>query len=144
MKITPYLFFNGQCRQAFDFYAELLGGKVEAMMAYGGSPAAEHVPPDRHDLIMHGYLALGDQALMGADETHGEYKTPQGVTVSLHFDTPEECDRVFAGLAEKGTVTMPIQPTFWSLRFGMCTDRFGVPWMINCAQAPEGSGTGAS
>ena len=143
MKITPYLFFNGQCREAFAFYAELLGGKVEAMMPYGGSPAAEHVPKDRHEMIMHGHLALGDQALMGADDAMSEYKKPQGVRISLHFATPEECDRVFARLAEGGEVAMPIQPTFWSLRFGMCTDRFGTPWMINCDQAPEGAETGA-
>ena len=139
MKVTPYLFFSGQCREAFEFYAELLEGKVEAMMPYGGSPAAEHVPADRHKLIMYAYLTLGDQALMGSDEGPDDYKKPQGVRVSLHFDTPEECDRVFAELAEGGTVAMPIEETFWSLRFGMCTDRFGVPWMVNCSQAPEGA-----
>jgi PhnB protein len=139
MRINPYLFFSGQCREAFEFYAALLGGKVEAMMPYGGSPAAEHVPKERHSLIMHGYLTLGDQALMGADDAADEYKTPQGFRISLHFDTPEECDRVFAGLAEGGSIAMPIQPTFWALRFGMCTDRFGIPWMVNCSQAPEGA-----
>jgi len=132
MRVTPYLFFDGRCEEALTLYADLLGGKVEAMMRYDGSPAAEHVPAEMRDKVMHGCLSIGDQMLMASDAPT-EHQQPQGMSVSLHIDEPADAERVFAGLSEGGTVTMPMEETFWAKRFGMVTDRFGTPWMVNCA-----------
>ncbi|MFZ1049614.1 MAG: VOC family protein, partial [Candidatus Sulfotelmatobacter sp.] len=84
--------------------------------------------------ILHARLLLGDRALMASDAPPGRYEKPQGFSVSLEIETPKESERVFHALSEKGTVVMPIQETFWAVRFGMLTDRFGIPWMINCSK----------
>jgi PhnB protein len=134
LKLNPYLSFDGQCEEAFEFYARCLGGKIEAMMRYGESPMAEHVPPQRHERILHALLVVGDQVLMGAD-VPGRYGKPQGFSVSLQIDDPDEAERIFNALSENGTVTMPLERTFWAERFGMLVDRFGIPWMVNCDTA---------
>ncbi|MEW6749366.1 MAG: VOC family protein [Candidatus Latescibacterota bacterium] len=132
MRIDPYLSFDGQCRAAFEFYAKCLGGKIEAMMPFAGSPAAGDVPEDQRNWILHARLSLGDQDLMGSDAPHGRYSRPQGVHVTLRIEDPAEAERVFRALSEGGTVSMPLGGTFWAQRFGMCVDRFGIPWMVNC------------
>ncbi len=139
MRVSPYLFMDGKCEEAFTFYADLLGAKIDAMMRYEGSPAAEHVGKDWHGKIMHACMSIGDQMLMASDAPPGNTKAPQGFSVSIHVDEPAEAERVFAGLADGGTVTMPMEQTFWARRFGMVTDRFGTPWMVNCADAEAGS-----
>ena len=133
MKTTPYLNFNGDCREAFEFYADVLGGKVEAMISHGDSPIAGDVPPEMHDAIMHAFLVAGDVELMASDAMGGKYDQPAGLYVALHVESPDEADRIFHAFAEGGTVTMPIEETFWAKRFGMVVDRFGIPWMVNCA-----------
>jgi PhnB protein len=135
MKLVPYVFFNGNCAEAFAFYAECLGGSVTGTFTYEGSPMASHVPPDWGKKLMHAHVVLGGQELMGCDSPPGRYGKPEGFSVSLGFQKPEEAERAFNSLAEKGTVTMPFQKTFWSAGFGMLVDRFGIPWMINCEQA---------
>ena len=127
-----YLSFNGKCESAFKFYEKALGGRMIMMMRYGESPAAAQTSPDSRDKIMHARLAVGDALLMGSDAPPQMYEPMQGVSVSLGVEEPGEADRVFAALAENGTVRMPIQETFWALRFGMLTDQFGTAWMINC------------
>jgi PhnB protein len=131
MQINPYLSFDGQCKEAFTFYERVLGGKIEAMFTYGDTPSAEYTPPGMHDRIMHASLTAGGQVLLGGDAPM-EYGKPQGFCVSLNVDTPAEAERIFHALAESGTVQMPIGETFWADRFGMLTDRFGIPWMVNC------------
>jgi len=134
-RITPYLSFDGRCREAFTFYAELLRGSIEMMMTHGESPMADQVPADWRDKIMHARLVIGGMELMGADSPP-QYRTPkQGFSVSLGVEPAAEAERVFTALAEGGTVKMPLQPTFWAERFGMVIDRFGTPWMINCEKA---------
>jgi PhnB protein len=113
-----------------------LGGKIQVMMTFEGSPMADHAPASWGSKIMHARLDVGDQTLMGSDPPPDRYQPIKGVTVSLSVDRPEDADRIFQALSEKGSVQMPIQKTFWALRFGMLTDQFGVPWMINC-EAPE-------
>ena len=135
MELTSYLNFNGQCEAAFKFYEKALGGKIEAMILHEGTPAADHVPADWRKKILHARLLVGDQALMASDVTPDHYKNPQGFSVSIDVKTPAEAERVFRALEEGGTVTMPLQQTFWASRFGMVVDRFGTPWMINCRQA---------
>ena len=139
MKIHAYLNFPGTCEQAMTHYAKVLGGQVVAMLPYAGSPMAEEEEcafPDGYDgKIMHACVMVGDQILMASDAPTDRFERPQGFAVSLLVDTPAEGERIFNALAEGGSVLMPYQPTFWASGFGMVTDRFGTPWMINCEQA---------
>ena len=132
MQTNPYIFFNGQCEAAFRFYERSLGAKIVAMMPHAGTPAEEQVPPEWRDKIIHARLVLGDQVLMGSDAPPDHFEKPQGFSVTLGIDDPADAERIFNALAENGTIRMPIQQTFWALRFGMLVDRFGIPWMINC------------
>lgn len=131
MQICTYLFFNGQCEEAFRFYEKLLGGKIVAMLKHSDTPAASEVSTDWGDKIMHAYMTLGDRALMASDDPTGNYRPPTGFSVQLVVDTPAEATRIFDALAENGKVTMPLEKTFWAEKFGMLVDRFGIPWMIN-------------
>jgi PhnB protein len=134
MQLNPYLVFNGNCEAAFRFYEKVLGGKIEAMLPHEGTPAAEHVPPEWRNKIMHARLSVGDKVLMGSDAPPDHYEAMKGFSVTLGIDRPAEAERIFHALAEKGTVRLPIQKTFWAARFGMLVDQFGTPWMINCEQ----------
>ncbi|NJK37458.1 MAG: VOC family protein [Oscillatoriales cyanobacterium RM2_1_1] len=134
MQLNPYLNFSGQCEIAFKFYEECLGGKVVAMMTYKGSPMADQVPPEWHTKIMHAEFQLNDRKLMGSDAPPEHQEPTQGFSVLLQFDNPTEAEEIFHALARNGTVQMPIQETFWASRFGMLTDQFGIPWMVNCDQ----------
>jgi PhnB protein len=133
MQFVSYISFNGQCREAFKFYEQRLGGKIAMMMTHGEMPG-EQAPAEWRDKILHAHLVVGDAALMGADIPPNRYKTPTGFSVSIQLEDPAEAERIFHALSENGTVTMPIGPTFWSTRFGMVVDQFGVPWMVNCVQ----------
>jgi PhnB protein len=136
MQVNTYLTFDGQCQAAFQFYEQCLGGTIQSMFPFGGTPAAEHVPPELHDKIMHASITIGNQVLMGSDTTpEHPYEGARGFSVSLGIDRPEEAERIFKALAEQGTVIMPIGQTFWAARFGMLVDRFGIPWMVSCEQA---------
>ncbi|HEX9463149.1 MAG TPA: VOC family protein [Alphaproteobacteria bacterium] len=132
MQLNPYLAFNGDCEAAFKFYEQVFRGKTLMTMRYGESPMATQTPPDWRNKIMHTRMSIGDVALMGSDAPPDRYQKPQGVMVSVGIDAPPEAERVFQALSEGGVVTMPIQETFWAQRFGMLTDRFGIPWMVNC------------
>ena len=136
MQVTPYLNFNGQCKEAFEFYEKVLGGKIGSMMTYGGSPMGGEMPPEMNDRVMHAHMLIGDQVLMASDSPPEYYQKPQGLFVSLHFKDEAEGKRIFDDLAEGGNVTMPFEKTFWASGFGMLTDRYGIPWMVNCE--PEG------
>lgn len=136
MQINPYLTFNGQCDEAFKFYAQVLGGKVTFQMTWAEMPgAADQFPAEALKLIMHSTISVGDEVFMGADSPPDSYQKPAGLNVSIHPKDTAEGERIFNALAEGGTVTMPLQQTFWSPGFGMCVDRFGIPWMVNCEQA---------
>ncbi|MGD0570936.1 MAG: VOC family protein [Candidatus Sulfotelmatobacter sp.] len=132
--MNPYLSFNGECEAAFRFYEKCLGGKIVFMMPYEGSPVADQAPNGCSQKILHATLNVGAQVLQGADAPSSRYQKPQGISVSLDIKDPAEAERVFHSLAENGLVQLPIQETFWALRFGMLVDRFGIPWMINCAK----------
>jgi PhnB protein len=135
MQLNPYLLFNGQCEAAFKFYERIFGGKIEAMIPHEGTPAAEHVPPEWRKKILHARLSVGDEVLMGSDAPPDRYEAMKGFSVTLGIDDPAEAERIFHALAENGTVRMPIEKTFWALRFSMLVDQFGTPWMINCEPA---------
>ena len=135
MQLNPYLVFNGQCGAAFKFYEQCFGGRIEMMMTHGESPMAAQSPPEWRDKIMHVRLAIGDKVLMGSDAPPDRYQKPQGFSISLGIDDPAEAERIFNALSQDATVQMPLQQTFWAARFGMLTDRFGTPWMVNCEKA---------
>jgi PhnB protein len=136
MKLSPHLVFNSQCEAAFKFYEQYLGGKIVIMLTWASSPMASQAPPGCSDKILHATLAIGDNVLAGADALPGQYEQPKGFYVVLGLDDPVDAERIFTALAENGTVQMPIQKTFWAVRFGVVTDQFGIPWEINCEQAP--------
>jgi len=136
VEVAAYLSFNGQCEAAFRFYEKCLGASSLSFHTYAGSPMSGDVPADWQDKVMHATLTLGNTSLMGADSPPNHSAPPQGFSLSINVDQPEDADRVFAALAEGGKIQMPIGPTFWSARFGMLTDQFGIPWMVNCNQAP--------
>jgi PhnB protein len=135
MQLNPYLMFNGQCEAAFRFYEKALGGRIEAMMRFEGSPMAEQTPPERRNKIMHARMTVGDKMLMGTDAPPDRYEPMKGFSVTISVDDPDQAERIFRALSENGTVQMPIQKTFWAARFGMLVDQFGTPWMVNCEQA---------
>jgi PhnB protein len=138
MQASAYLHFPGTCEEAFKFYETALGGKMLAMISHEGTPMEAQVPQAWRAKIIHARLQVGDTVLMGSDAPASHYKPPQGFSVNLNFERPDEADRVFAALSEGGKVAMPIQKTFWALRFGMFTDRYGTPWMVNCEDhAPD-------
>jgi PhnB protein len=135
MKINPYLGFNGQCEAAFRFYERCFGGKILALVTYAETPMAQQMPAEWQKKIVHARLAVGDDLLMGGDAPPEHYEAAKGMSVTIGVDDPTEAERLFHALAEKGTVRMPIQKTFWAQRFGTLTDQFGTPWMINCEAA---------
>ena len=135
MRVNPYLVFNGRCQEAFTFYAECLGGKIEAMLPHAGTPAEGHVPAEWREKIMHARLSVGEDVIMGSDAPPGHFEQPKGFSVTIQLTDPAKADRIFQRLSEGATVTMPIQQTFWASRFGMLVDRFGTPWMVNCQAA---------
>ena len=132
LQVSPYLSFDGRCEEAFGFYAQVLGGKIQGLFPYAGTPVESHVPEDFRSKVMHATLTFGDQTLLGSDVQPDRYQKPGGMQVSLQIGDPAEAERIFRAFEPGATVTMPLQKTFWSERFGMLTDRFGIRWMFNC------------
>ncbi len=130
---NPYLVFDGTAAQAMPFYQRVLGGKLD-VMTFAQMPGAEQqkMPATAADRVMHAMLSFDGGQLMASDIMEGQpYEGMKGFALTVNKDTAAEAEQVFAALAEGGQVTMPIGPTFWAERFGMCTDRFGTPWMVN-------------
>jgi len=135
MQINSYLLFDGTCEEAFKFYEKLLGGKIEDLLTHEGTPAACQVPPEWQKKILHARMTIGNAVLMASDAPPGRYSKPHGFSVNIGVNSVNEAERIFSALAEHGTVHMPLGETFWAERFGMLTDRFGIPWMLNCERA---------
>jgi PhnB protein len=143
--LTPYLSFRGNTREAFAFYAQALGGEIQAMLRFADMPApagmgdgcADGAPPSG-DGIMHACLVLpGGAMLMAGDVPPGmPFDGMQGVMMALQFDTVAQAEQAFAALLPGGRVTMPLAPSFWARTFGMLTDRFGVSWAVNGEPLP--------
>jgi len=132
MKLNPYLFYDGTCEAAFKHYERVLGAKIEVLLRNEEAPADMPSPPERKQKIMHGRIAIDGQVLMASDAPPDHFHKPQGFSVSLTFTDPAEAERKFTALCEGGSVNMPFGKTFFSRGFGMGTDRFGIPWMVNC------------
>ncbi len=132
MEIVPYLNFDGKCAEAFAFYEKLFDGKITFLMTFGESPMAETMPVEEHGAVMHATLLLADgQTLQGSDAPGGRYNKPVGFAISLSLDDVDKAHHVFKELVKGGVETMAMQETFWAKGFGMVTDRFDIPWMIN-------------
>ncbi|QEG33531.1 VOC family protein [Bythopirellula goksoeyrii] len=135
MYVQPYLFFGGRCEEALEFYSKSLGAKVEMVMRFNESPEPmppDTVPPGFEDKVMHASFRIGDSLVMASDGCD-EASNFSGFSLSLSVSNEEEADRVFAALSEGGKVGMPLGRTFWSPRFGMLTDQFGIGWMVSVA-----------
>jgi PhnB protein len=133
MILNVHLFFDGNCKQAFEFYEKCLGQKIHFIQTYGDSPEGDKVPAEMKNRVMHASIMVGQTQLMGADGDPAEAKHG-GFAISADSKDPAEAERIFAALSEGGEVRLPIQETFWAQRFGMLTDKFGVPWMVNCSK----------
>lgn len=135
MKIVPSLSFQGQCKEAFEFYAEVLGGKITAAFSYRDAPPGMPISPGCEDWLMHCWLDIGDQSIMGADMEKqwapNIDKPKNGFDVTLHTPDRAQAERWYNALAEGGRAVMPFGETFWSPGYGNLVDRFGVPWMVN-------------
>ncbi len=135
MNFIPYLSFDGRCEAAFKFYEKCLNAKITGTFPYGDSPMAQGAPAGWEKKLMHASLMMDDGVLMGADMTPEHYKKPEGFSVSINVKDVAQAEKIFHALSENANIKMPIQQTFWAERFGMLTDQFGIPWMINCEKA---------
>ena len=131
---VAYLSFDGRCEEAFRRYEKVFKGKILMMMRHSDAPKDSGVPQNAEmaNRIMHARLEVGGRPLMGGDAPMRGPSKPQGFCVSVAVDKPAEAERIFEELSEGGSVMMPIGETFWAQRFGMVTDRYGTPWMVNC------------
>jgi PhnB protein len=133
MHIQPYLFFDGRCEEAIEFYKLTLGAKVEVLMRFTDSPEPpqpDMVPPGSENKVMHACIRIGDTAVMASDGRCQGKPSFQGFSLSLTVKNAAEADRLYSALGDGGQVQMPLAKTFFSPRFGMVGDRFGVSWMI--------------
>ncbi len=139
MRYVPYLSFNGNCREAFEFYAKVFDGEIKGMFTHADAPSTEEIPAELHGRIMNAYMVADGAELMGADfmmQGEGDVK-PSGFCVSIHLENEDRARRIFDAFAEGGMIFIPYGPSFWAKQFGMVTDRFGTPWMINCGMIEQ-------
>ncbi len=137
MEVQPYLFFEGRCEEAVEFYRKALGAEVTFLMRYKDSPEGHDwqsmAPASAGDKVLHMSLRIGDTTLLASDGQCSGRAAFQGFALSLTVTNEDEAERVFGVLADGGQVQMPLTKTFFSPRFGMLADRFGVSWMIYVA-----------
>jgi PhnB protein len=143
MQVQPYLFFDGRCEEALAFYKSAVGAKVEALMRFKempppSQPAAEGCgpPPGSAEKVMHASFRIGDTQVLASDGMCQGKPSFQGISLTLTARDDAEAEKIFAALGEGGQVQMPMAPTFFSARFGMVADRFGVSWMVLSAHQP--------
>ena len=132
--LVTYLHFNGNCREAFDFYRSVFGGEYLMVSTFADGPPDMGVPESDHDKIMHASLSIGDGELMGSDMPSDFGPSPvAGNNFSLSYSprSREEADEMFAKISEGGTVTMPMEEMFWGAYFGSCRDKFGINWQLD-------------
>lgn len=134
MQLNPYLFFDGDCEAAFTFYAQTLRGEIEMLMRYGDAPGSDNEA--LRNKVIHASLKFGEQRLMASDACPPQhpYTRVEGFFVCVNLDSAAEAKRIFDAFAEGGQVQVPLDKTFFSDAWGMLVDRFGTPWMINCAK----------
>ena len=129
----PYLFFSGDCRQAFTRYHEIFGGDL-SIMSNADAPEADRMPGAADDAVMHAAIVVpGGGVLMGSDDPTGDGGPKTGVAVSVSFDDVDDAKKAFEALADGGRVDMPLEPTFFAPLFGGVTDRWGVSWLVGAS-----------
>jgi PhnB protein len=140
MAVGIYLMFNGNCEEAINFYAAATGGSIDFLQRFGDSPMP--TAESRQQKVMHASITIAGSTILCSD-TDGTRDVTFGdnFSISINFDSVNDIDTMFAALSAGGTVTMPLQDTFWNARFGMCTDKFGVNWMFNYDYPQENSAT---
>jgi len=133
--VNPNLVFNGDCEEAFNFYQSVFGGEPSNKVRFKDMPMGQPIPESAGDKIMHVSLPIGDTILMGSDSQHvfGGPATSVGsnFSISVNAESEKEADKIFNGLAAGGKTTMPLGKAPWNAYFGMCTDKFGIEWMVN-------------
>jgi len=133
MKINPYIHFNGNCREAFEFYRRVFGGEFQSLLTFREMPPEFAVDASLHHRIMHVTLPISKETtLMGSDTNDdSSFRTGNNFSISINADNEEECRKLFDLLSEDGMVVMPLAPYFWGSLFGMCKDQFGISWMLS-------------
>lgn len=133
IKLAPHLTFNGDCAEAFNFYAEVLDGNVESLHTFGDSPIAAELPPGYERQVLHAVIRIHGQTIIGSDSTPEQaYEEMQGISLSLTYANVAQARSAFEALATNGYVTAPFQATPGTVAFGTVIDRFGTPWAIYC------------
>ena len=135
MQVQPYLFFDGRCREALEFYKQAIGAKVAVLMRWKDSPDQSMTPPDDAEKVMHAQFQIGDTTVMASDGRNSGKPNFEGFALSILAGSEAEADGMFAALADGGEVQMPLAQTFWSPAFGVVVDRFGTPWEITVRAA---------
>lgn len=131
MELTPYIMYNGNCEEALNFYAKAMDGEIKFISRYGDMPGDNKMGIDKNK-VMHATFEAGAVKIMASDSnTPADTAGGGAVNLSLNIDDANQLEKVFNGLAQGGSVTMPLQDTFWGARFGMLTDKFGIKWMLN-------------
>ena len=130
MKIFTYLNYGGNCRQAFEFYEQHLGGTIKMLMTHGEQPDANTVAPELRNAVLHARIDLGETTILGADMPAERFQPIRSAYLSLMADSIGEAERVYALLSDGGQIFMPMAETFFAHRFAMVRDRFGTSWMI--------------
>ena len=140
MQVKPYLYFNGRAEEAIDFYCRAIGAEKLFLMRFKESPDQSVVPPGKDDKVMHAEFRVGSSSLMASDGMCDESQQGSfgGITLSILTPIPSKAEDIFAALSEGGQIQMPLTETFFSPRFGMVADRFGVSWMVLVQSPDEG------
>ena len=136
MQLQTYLNYGGNCRAAFEFYAEHLGGRITFLTTHGEQPNAGAVPPEWKDAVLHARLELGGTTLLGADVPPERFQPMRSAYLSLMLSSNDEAERIYALLSADGEIFMPMAETFFAHRFAMLRDRFGTSWMLLHERAP--------
>jgi PhnB protein len=136
MQMSVHLNFQGNCAEAFGFYTKVFAAKEPFMMKYSDAPVGMPVDPNWKDKVMHTSISMGDGMLMGCDAPPGQSTPLGGFQVSVTSHDEAEVKRIYDSLQDGGKVQMPLMKTFWSPLFGMCTDKFGVGWMVSVPGEP--------
>ncbi len=134
MQVQPYLFFDGRCEEAIEFYKKAVGASVGMMMRWKDSPDKSMCTADNENKVMHAQFNVGDTTVMASDGRNTGNPKFEGFALSIGGKNEAEVDKLFNALADGGKVTMPLSKTFFSPRFGMLADKFGVHWMLLVAQ----------
>lgn len=140
MTLSTYLNFDGNCREAFEYYRSVFGGDFMVMETFRNGPSDMGLPENELDNVMHVSLTIGSSVLMGSDVPSSfgpPHKQGNNFSISIGAESREESDDLFGKLAKGGSVTMPMQDMFWGSYFGACTDKFGINWQVNCEPAQE-------